>query len=149
MTKMLTVVKHKGGTVTKVTVSDTLTKTNVTVKRGNTTKITQSNNITKTDIIRRNLKLALVGRVGPQGPKGDKGEDGTDGVDGLDGVQPFIHNESPASDTWVITHNLGRRPSVSVYDTAGTEYEGCITHNSINQLTITFSAPFSGTAYLI
>jgi Major tropism determinant N-terminal domain len=47
----------------------------------------------------------------------------------------------------VVNHNLGYRPNVLVLDTAGDECEGVIVHNSINQLTLTFSASFSGTVY--
>ena len=60
----------------------------------------------------------------------------------------FVHNESPASDMWTITHNLGKYPSVTIVDSANDEVEGNVNHISINQLTITFSAAFSGKAFL-
>lgn len=47
-----------------------------------------------------------------------------------------------------ITHNLGKYPSVTVINSAGDEVEGTVTHASANNLTIYFSAPFSGTAKL-
>lgn len=52
------------------------------------------------------------------------------------------------SATWVINHNLGKKPSVTVIDSAGTEVEGQVVHTDINNLIITFSAAFSGKAYL-
>lgn len=58
------------------------------------------------------------------------------------------HTQSSASDTWTVVHNLGFYPAVSIFDSAANSVEGAITHNSINHLTITFSASISGTAYL-
>lgn len=60
----------------------------------------------------------------------------------------YLHNQSLASDEWVITHNLGKYPSVTVVDSANDEVEGSINYVSINQLIVTFSAPFSGRAFL-
>lgn len=53
---------------------------------------------------------------------------------------------SPATD-WVVTHNLGRYPSaIAVIDSGGTLCVGAVVHDSINQLTISFGAAFSGRA---
>lgn len=49
---------------------------------------------------------------------------------------------------WEINHNLGKRPSVSVVDSAGSSVEGEVSHTDIDNLTITFSAEFSGYADL-
>lgn len=49
---------------------------------------------------------------------------------------------------WDITHNLNKFPSVVITDTAGTEFEGSITHVNNNKLIIKFSAPFKGYADL-
>lgn len=57
----------------------------------------------------------------------------------------FVHNQIIASDTVVVQHDLGRRPAaVSILDTADNEVEADVQHNSINQLVVTFSVPFSG-----
>lgn len=60
----------------------------------------------------------------------------------------YVHNQGVASATWVITHNLGFYPNVIVEDSGGTTVEGEVVYNSANQLTLTFSAPFGGIAYL-
>lgn len=60
----------------------------------------------------------------------------------------YTHNQTVASSQWVITHDLNKYPSVEVVDTAGTIVIGDITHNSVNQITITFNAAFSGKAFL-
>lgn len=53
----------------------------------------------------------------------------------------YTHSQTSSSNTWTITHNLGRYPSVTVVDTGGTVLTAAVTYNSVNQLTITF---FSG-----
>ena len=50
----------------------------------------------------------------------------------------FTHNQSTTSDTWVITHNLNRFPSVTVVDSANTIVQGTVVYNSNKQLTVTF-----------
>ena len=65
----------------------------------------------------------------------------------------FTHNQSSVSNTWTITHNLNRFPSVTVVDSADTIVHGTVVYNSANQLTITFfqggsALAFSGKAYL-
>lgn len=54
---------------------------------------------------------------------------------------------SPAS-TWSITHSLGGKPSVSVVDSSGTIVIGEVSYNSNTLVTVNFTAPFSGYAYL-
>jgi len=53
-----------------------------------------------------------------------------------------------ASDVWTITHNLGAYPSVTVVDSASTVVIGNVDYTNANILTITFSAAFSGCAFL-
>ncbi len=60
----------------------------------------------------------------------------------------YTHPQGAASDVWVIAHNLGKRPSVTVQDSAYDGVEGDVFYNDANTLTITFSAAFSGVAYL-
>ena len=58
------------------------------------------------------------------------------------------HTQGQASTTWVITHTLGGKPSVTIVDSADTHVFGEVTYNSNSQITVTFSAAFSGKAYL-
>ena len=60
----------------------------------------------------------------------------------------YEYNQGVASDTWVITHNLNKHPSVTVVDSAENVVKGSIYYNSDNQLTITFNGGFKGKAYL-
>jgi hypothetical protein len=45
-----------------------------------------------------------------------------------------------------VTHNLNKKPAVTMIDSAGTEIIGDYLHNSSNQITITLQYPTSGTA---
>ena len=60
----------------------------------------------------------------------------------------YAHTQSVSSATWTITHNLGYRPAVSVVDSGGNHVIGDVNYVSVNVLTISFSAPFGGSAYL-
>ena len=62
--------------------------------------------------------------------------------------ETYTHNQAVPSASWVINHNLGRKPSVTVIDSAGDECAGLVDYTSSNSLTLTFSAAFSGYAYL-
>ncbi len=59
-----------------------------------------------------------------------------------------IHTQGAVSSTWNITHALGGRPSVTIVDSAGTVVVGDVVYNSNTSVTVSFSAPFSGFAYL-
>jgi hypothetical protein len=60
----------------------------------------------------------------------------------------YVHDQQVASASWVIVHNMGKKPSVSIVDTADDEVIAKVTYNSNNQVTLTFSSPISGKAYL-
>lgn len=60
----------------------------------------------------------------------------------------FTHTQSATSAQWVVTHNLGFKPNVTVFNSANDVVEGHIIHNSANQLTLQFSSPMSGIAQL-
>ena len=59
-----------------------------------------------------------------------------------------IHTQGQASTTWTITHTLGGRPQVTIVDSADTHVFGEVQYLSNSQVTVTFSAAFSGKAYL-
>jgi len=66
---------------------------------------------------------------------------------GSSGDKNYEHDQSSASDTWVVTHNLGKRASVSVVDSAGTLILCEVEYNSDNQITLTFDSATAGKAY--
>jgi hypothetical protein len=78
------------------------------------------------------------GMPGPPGPPGEKGAAGS----------TFVFTQGAPAEVWTIKHELKLFPSVTVQDTAGDEVSGITVYISENELTVTFSSPFSGVAYL-
>lgn len=64
------------------------------------------------------------------------------------GDATFLFQQKTPSDTWTVNHNLNKFPSVSVVNSNNTAVQGLVTYISKSKLTITFSAGFSGSAYL-
>lgn len=60
----------------------------------------------------------------------------------------YHHSQGVSSDTWEIEHNLGFFPNITTMDSSGAVAEGEIEHLSAYRVRVTFSAPFSGNAYL-
>lgn len=60
----------------------------------------------------------------------------------------FIHDQFNPASVWTIYHDLDKKPSVVVTDSADTMVEGEIKYISNNEVRITFNFPFSGYAYL-
>lgn len=86
--------------------------------------------------------------VSPTGPVGPAGPQGPAGPPGSSVGSTYIHNQSTPATTWTITHNLGKYPSIVVVDSGGTVVQGGANYVSVNLLVITFSAAFSGRAFL-
>ncbi len=59
-----------------------------------------------------------------------------------------VHTQPSPSASWLISHDLGGKPSVTIVDSAGTVVIGEIVYDSDTQITVNFTAPFSGFAYL-
>lgn len=60
----------------------------------------------------------------------------------------YVHTQAAASSTWTINHSLGGYPSVMVVDSASTVVIGEVSYISTTQVQVSFTAPFSGFAYL-
>lgn len=115
------------------------------------------------DIVHR-TKTVSVHDGGRRGLKGDPGADGRiyevhQGagiiVDNTDPANPIISASGGSGDKnftseftmaslLSVGHDLQKYPSVSVVNSAGDEVVGDIKYLDINNLTVTFTAPFSG-----
>lgn len=119
---------------------------------------------------------SIQGPQGPAGPPGPPGANGTGtdevwigpddpiatnptielwvdsdasgGGGGVGGGVSYVHNQGTVSDSWLIEHNLGFFPNVTVIDSGGTTCEGDVAHIDENTLTVQFSAAFTGVGYL-
>lgn len=61
----------------------------------------------------------------------------------------YVHTQATPASVWTINHNLNGNPTAVVLDSAGTQCEGTFSYPSLNQMVITFSSAFTGTAYII
>lgn len=59
----------------------------------------------------------------------------------------YTHVQAVASAIWVVPHNLGKRPAVTVVDSLSREIEADILHQDLNNLLIQFGGIAIGEAY--
>lgn len=60
----------------------------------------------------------------------------------------YEHTQAVSSASWVIAHNLGKKPSVTIQDGSGNTVYGDIVYTDANNLTLNFTTAFTGVAYL-
>ena len=60
----------------------------------------------------------------------------------------FIFEQGVASDTWIINHNLNKKPSITIVDSAENVVEGAEKYIDENTIEIYFNGAFKGKAYL-
>lgn len=60
----------------------------------------------------------------------------------------YKHEQSIASNEWIINHNLNKYPSVTVVDSAGTKIYCDAEYIDANTVKLKFSSEFCGMAYL-
>lgn len=58
----------------------------------------------------------------------------------------YQHVQGVPSSSWIINHNLGARPNVSLHTTGGLAVTADVVHTSANQVIASFSAPLAGYA---
>lgn len=89
---------------------------------------------------------APQGATGPPGAQGQAGPIGPQGVAGI--IETWVHAQEAPTAVWVIAHDLNRFPSVEIVDSSGSIVEGDLQYFNANTVQVSFSAPFSGVAYL-
>lgn len=60
----------------------------------------------------------------------------------------FEYTQNQSSKVWEINHNLNKKPSVTTVDSGNNVVIGEVQYIDNNNLTVSFSASFSGNAYL-
>lgn len=72
------------------------------------------------------------------------------GVPGPPGppAKPFVHEQTSPSASWLIQHELGHRPHVTVLDGSGAVIQTDVTHVNDGTVSIVFASPTSGIALL-
>jgi hypothetical protein len=59
----------------------------------------------------------------------------------------YIHDQASAATVWTISHNLGKRPSVTTLNSSNVVVFGHVEHIDNNNLTVTFKYATIGKAY--
>ncbi|MFN4328288.1 MAG: hypothetical protein ACK4FF_05375 [Limnobacter sp.] len=116
-----------------------MARTTVVVSKGTSTVLAQKGARLELKPAQRSTQLVLQSAV--TGPRGLPGPSG--------GLNAYEHSQPSASASWLINHNLGRRPIVSVYSIGGMEVNAEVVHLNTNQTQILFAAPQTGFARLI
>lgn len=62
--------------------------------------------------------------------------------------QTYTHTQNSAQTVWNINHALNRYPGITIVDSTGTVVVGTYEYIDANNVRATFSAAFSGKAYL-
>jgi hypothetical protein len=60
----------------------------------------------------------------------------------------YVHTQASISSTWVINHNLGFFPNVTVLDNSNRMLETYVQYNNVNTATIIMNSAASGKAFL-
>lgn len=90
--------------------------------------------------------MAASARKGPKGDKGDPGDPGEPGLPGS-GSDNYRHQQLSPAATWNVNHDLGKRPSFTVFDSGGDEVmPDRIVYVDDNNTDLIFTAPFGGEA---
>lgn len=76
-----------------------------------------------------------------RGPQGEQGPQGPSGG-------YHRHIQAIPESVWVIDHEIGHQPAVTVVDSGGTEVVGAVSYPSASQVVVEFSSAFAGTAHL-
>ncbi len=76
------------------------------------------------------VATVLISEQGPPGPRGE----------------PFFFRQISESMEWMVAHNLGHYPLVSVSDSAGSVLMAQVNNIDTNNLTVRFNLPITGTA---
>ena len=65
------------------------------------------------------------------------------------GLIAYVHTQATPATTWTINHNLGRYPSVELFNSGMQEIDAEIAHPSTNQTVVTLIPAIAGLARLI
>lgn len=71
---------------------------------------------------------------------------GPPGPPGAAGGAAYTHTQIGAADTWIINHNLGRYPAITLLSPGLAEFIAEVVHTSVNQAIVTLATPQTGLA---
>lgn len=77
------------------------------------------------------------GSDGPEGPPGPPGPEGPQ-------YTGFVHTQSTAAATWIVTHTLGRYPNAAQVVIGGEVVYADVTYPNITTVVVAFPSPQTG-----
>ena len=80
--------------------------------------------------------LPVAGSAGPPGPAGPPGG------------SYYAHIQTVPAATWIIDHDLGKKVHVTIFDLVDRVIYADVDHGSLNQTTITFPSPVTGSVVI-
>jgi hypothetical protein len=63
-------------------------------------------------------------------------------------IEGYSHYQPVVSNRWVIVHNMNKYPSVTIVDSGSNVMIGDVSYTSRNEVIVSFTAAFAGTAHL-
>lgn len=101
--------------------------------------------MTDTVIISRNRDTVLV--IGDNNPVTEvilnqRGPAGPRGANSAPAA--FEYSQNSASNTWIVNHNLGVKPTATIFSPGGVVVWPEIVHTSNNQFIVYFASPYAG-----
>ena len=105
----------------------------------NVNEVAVTKQVTDLEVVQLVQEVGLTS-PGPQGPPGPTGPAGAAGG------SVFEHDQVAPSASWLITHNLGRFPHISVLDGSNNLVLTDVEYTSLNTAVLTFPLPVTGKA---
>lgn len=68
-------------------------------------------------------------------------------INPITGDKNFVHEQAIASNMWLVTHNLNKKVSITVVDSADNVVTGAYEYINDNQVLLKFNSAFVGKAY--
>ena len=63
-------------------------------------------------------------------------------------IQNFEFTQATPETEWIIEHNLDKFPAITILKDDGVQIYGGVFYNSLNTVTLSFSQPITGKAFL-
>lgn len=114
-------------------------------------EITTSETKIEANVITSPIQIEAIVTAGVKGEKGEPFtfEDFTpEQLQQISGDKHYVHKQIVASKEWYMYHPLNKNPSVTIVDSAGTEWVGVLEFVNSGLVIARFSAEFAGKAYL-
>lgn len=97
-------------------------------------------------VVVTDVERLMIATPGPQGIPGPPGPPGRPGASGGD---IYEHEQTAPAATWTIPHGLGRKVSVTLFDSTGRQVYADIEQDGDDSVTVIFPSPLAGFALVL